>query len=68
MLLDISHRLVEPIETCRSLEISQKGEVIPARLTSVVQIPQGLLVSLEVIVDLELLVIRLQGPQLPKER
>ena len=30
--------------------------------------PQGLLISLEVIVNLELLVIRLQGPQLPEER
>jgi hypothetical protein len=68
MLLDISHRLVEPIEACRSPEIPQRDEVTLTRLTSVTQIPQGLLISLEVIVDLELLVIRLQGPQLPKER
>jgi len=36
--------------------------------TSITQIAQSLFVPLEVIVDLELLVIRLQRPQLPKER
>ena len=47
---------------------SQKGQLSSMWPTSMAQIPQGLLVPLEVIVDLELLIIRLQGPQLSKER
>ena len=68
----VSPRKPLPRRTDRDLTVcvrSPHGGDLPANtLTSIAQVPQSLFVPLEVIVDLELLVICLQGPQLPKER